>query len=181
MPAGHVLNPNKAATRFRGPMLYGAPAILGEGAVNGESTEPLVSFWNAPEFGYYVGSSASVTMAGPGGDMMVYTSAQVTIAPAGVTTTSLVLTSDYVRCASSAVLTTANADARPYIVIPVSTGNMSSADTPASLGGGCALVWAQSTVDPGTAGVLWAYTTASTGWMTSTSGAAWTSTSTGLA
>lgn len=176
MAAGHPLNPNRAATRFRGPMVFGAPSILGEGASNGASTEPLISFWNAPEFGHYVNSSASVTFAGPGGDMMVYTSAQVTIAPAGVTTTSLVLTSDYIRAASSAVLTTANSDARPYIVIPVTTGIMSSADQPASLGGGCALVWANSSASD-ILGKIWAYTTRSTGWMSSTAGF-WSSTST---
>ena len=172
---GHRLDPNKPATRFRGPLLVGAPAEMSQGAANGASSEPLVSFWNAPEFGLYVNSSASITFAGPGGDMVVYTSAQVTIAPAGVTTTSLVLTSDYIRAASSAVLTTANSDARPYIVIPVTTGIMSSADQPASLGGGCALVWANSSASD-IVGKLWAYTTASTGWLASTTN--FTSTST---
>ena len=141
MPAGHVLNPNKAATRLRGPVLYGAPAILGEGAVNGESSEPLTSFWNAPEFGYYVNSSAQVTFTGPGPQqLIVYTSQLVRSgSTAGATNPASF------AWASTAFLSTAAVSG--YIYVPQTTyamsssGGTSSGPTPTAINTGAALVF----------------------------------------
>lgn len=156
---GHPLDPNKAATRFRGPLLVGAPAEMSIAAVNGSSTEPLVSFYNAPEFGYTVNTSSKVTMYGPGGVQLA------------------VYTTDYVMVGgSSSILTTATADTIPYLIIPQTTQTFSSADKPADLNGGVALVWMRSSASD-VLGKLWAYTTASTGWMSSTT-PLWSSTST---
>ena len=155
---GHVLNPNKPATRFRGPLLVGAPAEMSQSAVNGVSTEPLISFWNAPEFGFIVNSSSKVQFYGVGAQL-------------------LAMTTDYVMVGgSSAMLTTATADTIPYLVIPQTTGILSSGDMPASLNGGVALVWARSSASD-ILGKLWAYSTSSTGWMASTT-PFWSSTST---
>ena len=149
MPAGHPLNPNKAATRFRGPMVFGAPSILGEGASNGASTEPLISFWNAPEFGYFVGSSSTVSFATPAGALVAYTSGAM-------------------RVGTTAPYTAATLDTLTHFVIPCSTVTLSSGDLPpsAALQGGAALVFQVSS--DGVGGRLWAYSTYSTGWMTST-------------
>lgn len=144
---GHPLDPNKAATRFRGPLLVGAPAEMSMAAVNGESTEPLVSFYNAPEFGYYAVSSAQVRFAAVG---MV-----------------CAITSGAMRVGTTAFY--AATGGQPHLVIPVSTATLSSGTLPlsADIQGGAALVYMMSS-DGAATGKIWVYTTASTGWMAST-------------
>lgn len=152
----HRLDPNKAATRFRGPLLVGAQAEMSLAAVNGGSTEPLVSYWNAPEHGFYVNSSAEVRLAAVG-HVAAFTSGAIRIGTTGFYSAT---------------------GGQPHLVIPVSTGILSSGTLPlsADLQGGCALIWAVSSAS-GSVGKLWAYTTESTGWMASTT-PFWSSTST---
>ena len=145
MPAGHPLNPNRAATRFRGPMVFGAPSILGEGAVNGASTEPLISFWNAPEFGYFVNSSSQVTFSAPGPQqLVVYTSQLVRSgSTAGATNPASF------AWASTAFLSTAAVSG--YLYIPQTTyqmsssGGTSSGPTPTAVNTGAAIAYNSAT------------------------------------
>jgi hypothetical protein len=149
-------------THLSGPLLVGRSSEFGQDAINGSSTAPLIAIGPHGQMGYVADSSARISMYGAGGVRL------------GSYTT------DYVRFGTTGVFTTANTDALPHFVIPVSTGNLSSADAPATLDGGAALVWVQSTVTPGAKGALWVYTTRSTGWMASTT-LAWTATATGPA
>ena len=142
---GHVLNPNKPATRFRGPLLVGAPAEMSQSAVNGVSTEPLISFWNAPEFGYLVDSSSQVTFTGPGPQqLMVFTSQLVRSgSTAGATNPASFV------WASTAFLSTAAVSG--YVYIPQTTYQMSSSSgtssgpTPTAVGIGAALAYNTAT------------------------------------
>ena len=148
---------NAPYTRFRGPVLVGQSSDFGTAAINGTSTAPLISFWNASEFGFYVTSTAQVNFAGGGIKLGGYST-------------------DFVQFGTTQTLTTALSASVSYLVIPKTTGILSSGLIPASLNGGVALVWAESSAN-GSLGKLWAYTTDSTGWMSSTT-AFWSSTST---
>ena len=138
---------NAPYTRFRGPVLVGQSSDFGIAAVNGGSTAPLISFWNASEHGFYVASSAEVRFAAAGHVMAI--------------------TSGAVRVGTTDIYTAAGG--KPYLVIPRTTGIMSSGTLPlsADLQGGAAFVWAASSASDNL-GKLWVYTTASTGWMAST-------------
>lgn len=147
---------NAPYTRFRGPVLVGQSSDFGTATVNGGSTAPLISYWNASEHGLYVVSSAEVRVAAVGHVMS--------------------LTSGAVRIGTTAIGTSTGEI--PYLVIPRSTGIMSSGTLPlaADLQGGCALIFAVSSASDNL-GKLWAFTSASTGWMASTT-PFWSSTST---
>ena len=157
---------NAPYTRLRGPLLVGQSSDFSIAAVNGGSTAPLLSFWNASEHGFFVNSSASVTQTVPGGSYMTYTSALAQMVSTGM--------SFSLASTQAGFLTTAATVG--YLIIPQSTGIMSSGATPSNLNGGVALVWANSS-GGGSVGKLWAYSTVSTGWMASTA-PFWSSTST---
>ena len=158
---------NAPYTRFRGPVLVGQSSDFGVAAVNGGSTAPLISFWNASEFGFYVTSTAQVDFAVPGGSIMTFTSSGMVMPAAAGGSQALAVNAAGVRLGTTALMTTANSDTLPHAIIPVTTGILSSGDLPTSLGGGAALVWAISTGNVNH-GKLWVYTTVSTGWMAST-------------
>ena len=151
---GHVLNPNKPATRFRGPLLVGAPAEMSQAAVNGVSTEPLISFWNAPEFGMYVNSSAQVRITTP-----------------GAADSPVIITSGAFHVGSTLRYTAASSGM--LLVIPFSSATMSSGTIPADLNGGVGIVAHESSAGSTQRLQLWLVSSA-IGWMTlvSTAGGA---------
>lgn len=150
---------NAPYTRLRGPVLVGQSSDFGVAAVNGGSTAPLVSFWNASEFGYYVSASGNVRFTAPGGDLIVYTSASVQLnAGAGggamVSFTSARLASASTAgatdppsfvWASTAFLSTSAVSG--YLYVPQTTYAMSSSSgtssgpTPTAINTGAALVF----------------------------------------
>lgn len=138
---------NAPYTRFRGPVLVGQSSDFGIAAVNGGSTAPLISFWNASEFGYYVTSTAEIRFAAAAARHHSITSGAFRIGT----------TAPYTTLASG-----------PLLVIPCSTATLSSGTLPlsADLQGGAALVFNVSSDAVG--GRLWVYTTYSTGWMATT-------------
>ena len=151
---GHPLDPNKAATRFRGPLLVGAPAEMSLAAVNGVSTEPLVSFYNAPEFGFYVVSSAEVRLTTP-----------------GVADSPVIITSGAFHVGSTLRYTAASSGM--LLVIPFSSATMSSGTVPADLRGGVGLVAHESSAGSTERIRLWLVSSA-IGWcgLVSTAGGA---------
>jgi hypothetical protein len=182
----HPLNTDKASTRFRGPLLVGAPAEMSISAVNGSSTEPLISFYNAPEFGYYVVSSASVALVAPGGGaIQTHTSAQSVLTAGAVTVatltsashtlaagalTALTLTTDAVRVSNSTAKYTTTTTG-PLLVIPCTTAMGSTGfPDPTNTNGGVALIFALTSGSTGT-GRLCVYSTIAGGWMFTSAGA----------
>lgn len=127
-------------TRLRGPLLVGQSSEFGNDAVNGGSTAPLLSFWNASEFGYYVVSSARANFAIPGGAGVTYTSAFVGSASTAGATNPLSFV-----WASTAFLSTSATEG--YLYIPTTTYAMSSSSgtssgpTPTVRNTGAALVF----------------------------------------
>lgn len=131
---------NAPYTRLRGPVLVGQSSDFGVAAVNGGSTAPLISFWNASEFGYYAVSSAQVNFAAPGGAQLVHTSAAFRSgSTAGATNPPSF------AWASTAFLSTAAVSG--YLYIPQTTYAMSSSSgtssgpTPTAINTGAALVF----------------------------------------
>jgi len=153
--AGQQGGINAPYTRFRGPILVGHSSDFGIAAVNGGSTAPLISYWNASEIGTYVVSSGEVR--GVAATVPIYS-----------------MTSGAFRAGTTAVVTTSGNV--PYFVLPVATASLSSGALPASadLQGGVAVVYEVGATGNGR---LWFYTTVSTGWAGST-GARFTTTST---
>lgn len=151
-------------TRFRGPVLVGfSTAEVASSEASGSAASPSYSFYNRNNAGLYAktvtssaGAPVDIRLALDGADHGVFTT-------------------DYFRLAgSTSVLTSATVGTVPFIVIPQTTVLLSSAATPADLGGGVALVWNRSSASD-SEGTLWAFSTSSTGWMASTS-APWTTT-----
>ena len=149
---------NAPYTRFRGPVLVGQSSDFGNAAINGGSTAPLISYWNAPEFGMFVESSSKVTMAVAGGSALAYTSQQV----------QLVSTVMNVSIASTQVGQMTSTTALGHLIIPLSTATMSSGTVPTNLNGGAAIVFQISSAGS-TAGLgkLW-FCTSANGWQAST-------------
>ena len=157
---------NAPYTRFRGPVLVGQSSDFGIAAVNGSSTAPLISFWNASEFGYFAQSSSNVRFSAPGGQVWSYTSQQ----------SKVISTAHNVNIASTEFGQMTAASALGHLVIPLSTATMSSGTVPTNLNGGAAIVFQISSAGS-TAGLgkLW-FCTSDVGWQTSTN--IYTSTST---
>ena len=151
---------NAPYTRLRGPLLVGQSSDFGVAAVNGGSTAPLVSFWNASEFGYFVGSSSTISMTAPGGSIWNYTSQQ----------SQMVSTAHNVCVASTQVGAMTPSLALGHLIIPCSTQIMSSGTVPTNLNGGAAIVFMISSVGSTSGlGRLWVCTS-DIGWMGTTAG-----------
>lgn len=156
---------NAPYTRFRGPVLVGQSSDFGIAAVNGSSTAPLISFWNASEFGFSVASSSQVRFSAAGGSIWAYTSQQ----------TRLMSSAQNVSIASTEAGRLTSTSVLGHFIIPVSTATLSSGSIPTNLNGGAAIVFMISSAGS-TAGLgkLWLCTSdvgwqATTGLFTSTS------------
>ena len=134
---------NAPYTRFRGPLLVGQSSDFGIAAINGGSTAPLISFWNASEHGFYVTSTAETRYISAGAPV-IFTSAGMKV--------------------GSTSLQTAAA-ATNFLIIPQTTASMSSGTAPTNTAAGAALMFEHGN-STGT-GRLWVYSTLS-GWMATT-------------
>ena len=143
---------NAPYTRLRGPLLVGQSSDFGVAAVNGGSSAPLISFWNASEHGIYVVSSAETRWVSAG-TPMIFTSAGLKI--------------------GSTSFQTAGA-ATNFLIIPQTTASMSSGTAPTNAAAGAALMFEHGN-STGT-GRLWIYSSIS-GWM-GTTGMIFTTTTT---
>ena len=139
---------NAPYTRFRGPLLVGQSSDFGIAAVNGGSTAPLISFWNASEHGFYVASTAETRYVTPSAK------------PA------MILTSGALKVGSTA--TYAAASDGPLLVIPQSTASGSTGHVAATnTDGGVAVIFEHSSGSTGS-GNFAIYSSAAGGWMRST-------------
>ena len=108
---------NAPYTRFRGPLLIGQSSDFGVAAVNGGSTAPLISFWNASEHGFYVTSTAITNFVTPGAaSALILTSAGTGVGCSGLQSTAAVTMGLYISQSSGALFTSSGGGAAPAAV-----------------------------------------------------------------